>query len=104
MTFKVIWVEKVKIGKKGLVRAITFEGWKLGSLNLANIGTSWLDLGWDCIWWDLTVTFKVIWGQNFSNWHKNGLFRKITFEGLKLGSQNLHIRCIMARSRIGFVS
>ena len=34
---------------------------------------------------------------------KNGLVRTITFEGLKLGSPNVVIRCIMGRSQmVGF--
>ena len=53
------------------------------------------------MWRNLTVTFKVIWGQKFKISKKNGLVCTITFEGLKLGSPNLAIRCITSRSQMG---
>ena len=40
-------------------------------------------------------------GSKQSKSAKNGLVRTITFEGLKLGSPNLGIRCIMGRSQMG---
>ena len=46
------------------------------------------------------MTFKVIWVKKVKV-GKNGLVRVITFEGLKLGSPNLDIKCIMGRSRMG---
>ena len=56
--------ERSKSAKKPeLVHAITFQGLNLGSPNLANSCIlRRLHLGWDCIWWNLTLTFKVILG------------------------------------------
>ena len=64
------------------------------------IGLSWVDLEWDCIWRNLTLTFKVVWGQKFKI-GKNSLVYMKTFGGLTIGSPNLAIRCIMGRSRMG---
>ena len=40
-------------------------------------------------------------GSKLSKSAKNGLVRTITFEGLKLGSPNVVIRCIIGRSQMG---
>ena len=51
---------------------------------------------------NLDMVFKVFWDQTFQiDQKKTGPVLTITFEGLKLRSPNLGIRCIMDRSRMG---
>ena len=87
-----------KSAKNGLVRTITLVGLKLGSLNLAItciMGRS--RTGSYMVGFDLEGHL----GSKLSKSAKNGLVRTITFEGLKLGSPNLAIRCITSRSHMG---
>ena len=92
--------KRSKSSKNGLVRAITFEGLKLGSPNMANrciLGRS--RMGLYMVGFDLDLQGHL--GSKQSKSAKTGLVRTITFEGLKLGSPNLAIRCIMGRSQMG---
>ena len=57
------WSKSVK---NRLVLTITFEGLSLGSPNIWTFG-AWIDLRWDCILCNLTMTFKVIFGQKGQN-------------------------------------
>ena len=69
----------------------------LGSLNLAIrsiVGIS--RMGLYIVGFDLDLQGHL--GSKLSKSAKNGLVRTITYEGLKLGSPNLAIRCIMGRS------
>ena len=89
-----------KSAKNGIVRIITFEGLKLGSPNLAIrciIGRS--RMGLYTVGFDLDLQGHL--GSKVSKLAKNGFVRMITFEGLKLGSPNFAIRCIMGRSQMG---
>ena len=59
--------KRSKLAKNGLVRKITLRGLKLGSSNFSIRSIICLDLGWDYIWHELTLTLKVIRGQNGPN-------------------------------------
>ena len=80
-----------KSAKNRLVRTITFKGLKLGH-QIWPLGASWVNLGWDCIWWYLTLTFKVIWGQNYQNRLRMGLFIQLC--ALALTNHHHHITII----------
>ena len=89
MTFEDIWSKNCQ---NHLKRACPHNNLRRIEAGVTKLGASWVDLGYDCIWCNLTLTFKG------SKSAKNGLVHTITFKGLMLGSPNLVIRCIMGKS------